>query len=95
MSKKIYLLFIIVWIKNKKTDPFELPQILYSNAKEKLEHYVRNAMQIVDQPKLIYLSLAEALFADGESYGKKYKSQINKNRIHGMKLFLMKEIINH
>ncbi|QIW10578.1 exodeoxyribonuclease V subunit gamma [Francisella sp. LA112445] len=59
--------------KNKKTDPFELPQILYSNAKEKLEHYVRNAMQIVDQPKLIYLSLAEALFADGESYGKKYK----------------------
>lgn len=59
--------------KNKKTDTFELPQILYSNAKDKLEHYVRNAMQIVDQSKLVYLSLAEALLADGESYGKKYK----------------------
>ncbi|API87204.1 exodeoxyribonuclease V subunit gamma [Francisella uliginis] len=59
--------------KNKKTDTFELPQILYSNAKEKLGYYVRNAMQIVDQPKLVYLSLAEALLADGESYGKKYK----------------------
>ena len=59
--------------KNKKTDTFELPQILYSNAKEKLGYYVRNAMQIVDQPKLVYLSLAEGLLADGESYGKKYK----------------------
>lgn len=60
--------------KNKKTDPFELPQILYSNAKEKLERYVRNAMQIVDQPKLVYLSLAEVLYDPKNDNDKKKKS---------------------
>ena len=72
-QKDIYAIYHYL-DKNKKTDPFKLPQILYANAKEKLEHYVRNAMQIVDQSKLVYLSLAEALYDPKNDNDKKKKS---------------------
>ncbi|AIT10057.1 exodeoxyribonuclease V subunit gamma [Candidatus Francisella endociliophora] len=58
-----------------KQETFEIPQVGYSNAKEKLEHYVCQAIEIVSEPKLVYLSLAEALFADGKK-GKKTARQI-------------------
>jgi len=56
-----------------KVMSFELPNIDYANAKNLLKHYVQQAREFSTKPMLAHLSLAEAIMADGEAYGKKYQ----------------------
>ncbi len=59
---------------------FELSSIDYANAKSQLKHYIQKAKEMTTRPMLAHLSLAEAIMADGENRGKKYKKTDNKKQ---------------
>ncbi|ORM38514.1 exodeoxyribonuclease V subunit gamma [Francisella endosymbiont of Ornithodoros moubata] len=50
---------------------FRLENIGYTTAKEMLEHYINQAEQIVTKPKLVYLSLVEAIYNPKNNTDKK------------------------
>ena len=52
---------------------YELSNLDYIDAKTLQKHYIQKAKEFSTKPMLAYLSLAESVFADGETYGKKYK----------------------
>ena len=56
-----------------KVMTYELSNLDYIDAKTLLKHYIQKAKEFSTKPMLAYLSLAESVFADGETYGKKYK----------------------
>ncbi|APC97861.1 exodeoxyribonuclease V subunit gamma [Francisella frigiditurris] len=69
------------FLKDDKPSEFVLEKIEYSTAKELLEHYVNQAKELITKPKLVHLALAEALFVDGEAYGKKYKKSDKQKQV--------------
>lgn len=63
-----------VYFDKDKNQAFDTTFVIsHLGAKELLEKYLSNAEKIVSKPTLVHLFLAEALLADGESYGKRYK----------------------
>ena len=72
-----------------KVMTYELSNLDYIDAKNLLKHYIQKVTEISTNPMLAHLSLAEAIMADGEAYGKKYKKTIRKSRKIGIILYPM------
>lgn len=59
--------------------PFEIKKTESARARQMLEHYVREAIEVVNKPKLVYLSLAEALMGYVKESPKKDAEVIQKS----------------
>ncbi|MFC4892019.1 exodeoxyribonuclease V subunit gamma [Pseudofrancisella aestuarii] len=75
----------VYYYLEKKKDIYEQKEFLLGvsnkHAKEKLEYYLKYAEEVASRPMLAHLSLAEALLADGENRGNKYKKSDKQKQV--------------